>query len=117
MITEPVVPMTIFAVATFAALVVHGCLIRRQYEIARDAWELDGKPPGFAWRPLEASPIRSWARSKAYLRLLVGTPLWITRDERALALQKLFRFLFLVAAAAWLWTLSLIALHSFTNRS
>lgn len=110
MITEPTILMTIFCVATFATLVVYDRLVRKQYEIARDAWELDGKPPGFAWLPLEASPIRSWARSKAYFRLLVETPSWISQDARAVALQKLFRLFWFTAAGAWLWILSLTLL-------
>ncbi len=102
------VALSVIGVATLATLVLHGRLVRRQHEIARESWERDGSPPGFAWSPREASVVRSWARTAAYFRLLVGTPPWIVADGRARVLRARFRISSLVAFAAWAWFLSLI---------
>ncbi len=108
MITEPSLPMTLFCILTLATFVAYDRLVRRQYDVARDAWERDGKPPGFAWWPREASPMRSWPRTKAAFRLLVETPAWIGHDDRARTLHRQFRRLWLASAAAWLWFVTLI---------
>jgi hypothetical protein len=42
-----VVPFGVFFTARLAGFVAYERLVKRQYKIARDNWEADGRPPGF----------------------------------------------------------------------
>ena len=107
MLTTPDVPGIIFFAATIACFVAYDRLIRRQYEIAREQWERDGRPVGMFWAPPE-TPVRSWARGKAMFRLLVSTPGWIADDDASTRLQRTLRVLWLMGLAAWVWLAALL---------
>jgi hypothetical protein len=85
-------------------------LVRRQYEIAREAWEADDQPTGFGWLPprdpdmlfwVKESGMRSWARDRAFRRWMFSSPPWILADPEARRLQTRLRQVFFVAMGAW----------------
>jgi hypothetical protein len=97
------IPAVIFFAAGIALFVFYERLVKRQYEVARDAWEADGRPPGFAWAPPGTSTTRSWTRGKAMSRWIRSTPAWIEQDAIALSLQRRMRPLWFIGVGAWLW--------------
>lgn len=103
MFQEPMIPGIVFFLAGIGTFVCYDRLVRRQYKIAKDSWEADNRPPGFFWAPPETSVMRSWTRGRAYLRWIVTTPSWITRDNHARGLQRQLRILWLIGIGAWVW--------------
>lgn len=101
--TQPLIPGAIFLAAGIATLFLYERLVKREYEVAREAWEADGRPPGFAWAPPGTSVMRSWTRGAAYFRWIAQTPPWIREDAIARTLQRRLRLLWFTACAAWLW--------------
>jgi len=85
-------------------------LVRRQYEIAREAWEADDQPTGFAWLPprdpdmafwVRETGMRFWARARAVRRWTFSSPPWILRDPEARRLQTRLRQVFFISMGAW----------------
>jgi hypothetical protein len=103
MLTDPMIPGVMFLATGIASFFVYERLVKRQYRIAREVWEADGRPPGFAWAPPGTSVLRSSTRGMAYFRWIAQTPSWIKEDETARTLQRHLRTLWLTACAAWLW--------------
>ena len=97
----------IFMVATIASHLAFDHLVKHQYESAREEWEHDGRPIGVFWKPPDSSG-SSWARNIAMMRFLVKSPGWIQRDERAIALQRRLRGVWLCCLSAWLLLVVLI---------
>jgi hypothetical protein len=101
------IPAVVIFAAALGSFVAYELLVRREYAVAREAWEADGRPPGFAWAPAGTSVMRSWTRGKAYFRWIAETPSWIRQDKRARSLQTWLRILWITACAAWLWVVML----------
>jgi hypothetical protein len=97
------IPAVIFFASGIAMFVFYERLVKRQYEVARDTWEADGRPPGFMWAPPGTSTMRSWTRGKVMSRWILSTPAWINHDVIASSLQRRMRALSLVGTVAWLW--------------
>jgi hypothetical protein len=108
MLTTPAFPFALFFAAIIASFIAYDRLVRHQYETAREAWDLDGHPPGMFWAPAETSRVRFWARDSAMIRFLISTPPWISRDERATELHKRLRTFWLCGMAAWIWLAALL---------
>jgi hypothetical protein len=108
MLTEPMIPGAIFFVTGIATFFLYERLVKRQYQVAREVWEADGRPPGFAWAPPGTSVMRSWTRGKAYFRWIAETPSWIREDDIARTLQRQLRVLWLTGCASWLWLMILM---------
>jgi hypothetical protein len=72
-------------------------LIRYEYSFYRDAWEQDGRPNGFLFRPRESS---WWRGGIAFQRCALGwplyTPSWIRADPAAKALHRRLRWCVLI---------------------
>jgi hypothetical protein len=96
-------PGVIVFIALISCFVVYERLVKRQYEIARDAWEADGRPPGVFWAPAGTSVMRSWTRGGALTRWLWSSPSWVTADKKARELQRALRIAGAVGLLAWLW--------------
>ena len=110
MLTDPMIPGVIFMVLLLGSCFVYERLVKREYQVAREAWETDGRPPGFVWAPPGTSVLRSWTRGIAYFRWIAETPSWIRQDETARTLQRRLRMLWLTASVAWLWAVILALL-------
>ena len=108
MLANPDFPFAILCGLTIANFVVYERLVKRQYEVARDAWEEDGRPPGFVWAPSGTSVKLSWSRNVAYFRWLFVTPQWIRQDMRATSLQRQFRGIAVAELALMLWIIALV---------
>ena len=84
-----VLPYILFA-GFFVACITHFWfydeLVKRQYLIARAAWEADDRPPGFWWAGDGSSVMRSWPRNRVLLRWFWSTPAWVREDAEAQAL-------------------------------
>ena len=96
--------------AGLASFFAYELLVKREYAVAREAWESDGRPPGFAWAPPGTSVMRSLTRGVAYFRWIAGTPAWIRDDQRAHQLQLWLRVFSLMAGVAWLLVVGLALL-------
>ncbi len=72
-------------------------LIRYEYSFHRDAWERDGRPNGFLFRPPERTLFRS---AVAFQRCAFGwcfyTPQWIRADPSAKSLHSRWRWCTLI---------------------
>jgi hypothetical protein len=97
------VPAVIFFIAVISCFVVYERLVKRQYEIAREAWRADGGPPGFFWAPAGTSVMRSWTRGSALMRWLWSSPSWLTLDKQAQGLQLALRVSGTIGVLAWVW--------------
>jgi hypothetical protein len=98
----------IFFASSIGSFFVYERLVKRQYEIARDAWEAEDRPPGFVWAPPGSSTMRSWTRGKAMWRWTWSTPPWIRTDPTAHILQGYLRTLWASAMLAWVWGVTLM---------
>jgi|SRR5712692_7685773 len=81
------VALSVFGGALFTVLISAfyflDRLIRHEYQFHRDAWERDGRPVGYFFRPLEARWFRSgFAFQGCAFGWLFYTPQW-TRDDSA----------------------------------
>jgi hypothetical protein len=90
-------------------------LVRLQYASHRRKWEQDGKPCGFFFRPPETGVLgglfvtrtSSWAFQKCSVLLVLSTPQWMRKDQRALRLVIRLRVLTLASSAGvGVWLLS-----------
>lgn len=74
-------------------------LVRYEYENFREAWEQNGCPLGFFWKPPNSrfftSPMRYMARDRCAVMWLFVTPNWMQQDTRALSLVSRLRWLWL----------------------
>jgi hypothetical protein len=102
------IPTILFIASVIGSFFVYERLVKRQYEIARYAWEADDRPPGFAWAPPGTSVMRSWTRGKAMWCWTWLTPPWIRADPSARALQGYLRALSAAALLGWLWLLAIV---------
>src|SRR6266480_4840348 len=79
-------------------------LIRREYSFHRQAWERDGRPNGFLFRPPE---LRLFSSGMAFQRCSLSwpfyTPEWVRADATARTLHRRMRVCVLV------WNAGLIA--------
>jgi hypothetical protein len=107
------VPLAIFFVALLIVFVLYERLVKRQYQVAREVWEADGRPPGFGWAPPGTSVMRSWTRGKVMGRWIQSTPPWIRQDPTALALQRRMRLAWLIGIVAWLWMVAYALFQSY----
>jgi hypothetical protein len=96
-----VLAAAVFLACLLAGMYVYEKLVKRQYEIAREAWEADDQPPGFAWAPPGNSTTRSWVRSRAMWHLTWSSPEWIRSDLEAGRMQRRLRQLTFVQLVAW----------------
>jgi hypothetical protein len=72
-------------------------LIRHEYQFYRDAWERDGKPVGYLFRPPEATWFRSgFAFQRVAFGWLFSTPPWTHGDSTAKRLLSRSRWCVLV---------------------
>ena len=83
-------------------------LIRYEYAAHRDAWEHDGRPNGFFFRP----PDTTWLRSgMAFQRCALGwpfyTPSWVRGDPAARTLHRRMRWCLLI------WNVGIITFFVF----
>ena len=75
-------------------------LVRREHDRYLDAWERDGRPDGFFWRPDGASSFfrrfrSGWAMNRCTLVWLFWTPKWIVADAEVMRLLRRLRWLVL----------------------
>lgn len=78
-------------------------VVRLEYASYRSAWEPDGRPRGFFWRPSESTLFGSYfARQRFSLTWLFSTPTWAQHDQSASRLLKRLRRLVLA------WNLAII---------
>jgi hypothetical protein len=69
------------------------CLIRHEYQFHRDAWEKDGRPTGYLFRPPEATWFRSgFAFQRCALSWPLHTPRWVRDDLTAKKLLSRLRW-------------------------
>jgi hypothetical protein len=90
-----------FCVTSLASFVFFERLLKRQYSVAREAWEADGRAPGFFWAGEGTSTLRFWARSKVMFLWLVGTPDWIRADAQARATHRSLRVTWVLSLVVW----------------
>jgi hypothetical protein len=108
-----IVGMLLFLVPLLlACFLAFDRVVRRQYASHRSAWESDGRPRGFFWRPAEATVVRSYfAQQRLSLTWLFSTPHWARQDPSASRSLKSLRRLVLAwnvsmvvaAAVVWFW--------------
>ena len=56
-------------------------VVRAEYENAREAWEVDGRPRGFFWKAPECTVYRStWALNHVSFAWLFATPAWASHS-------------------------------------
>ena len=72
-------------------------LIRYEYQFHREAWERDGRPVGFFFRPPETSWLySSFAFQRCAFAWLFRTPQWTREDSAARTLLSRLRWCVLV---------------------
>ncbi len=93
-------------------------LIQHEYRFYREAWEEDGRPIGYMWRPREATWFgSSFAFHRCALTWVFRPPAWVSGDTTAEALLFRLRWLVLtwnvgfVALVIWL---AMVAPHNVT---
>ena len=98
MVTVALVVFGITLVAVlFSSFYFLDRLIRYEYQFHREAWERDGRPVGYLFRPLEASWFRSGlAFHRCAFGWLFYTPQWVRDDSAARALLSRLRWCVLV---------------------
>ena len=68
-------------------------LIRYEYEFHHHAWEQDGRPIGFFFRPPESTWFRSgMAFQRCALMWPLHTPIWVRGDPAARSLHRCLRW-------------------------
>jgi hypothetical protein len=82
---EQVIPGILFFASILPSFFVYERLVKREYEIARDAWEADNRPPGVFWAPPGTSAMRSLTRGRVMSLWIQSTPQWIRADPTARA--------------------------------
>ena len=107
-----VVPVLLLAPLLFYAFFLFDRLVQAEYQEHREAWEADGRPAGFFWRPpgsgfLAGGP----ARTRLALALLFRTPGWIAESPALTAQLRRHRGLVLV------WNVSILIAFAFFLRS
>src|SRR6266436_2152429 len=109
--------LTVCAVALITvllcALFTVSRLIQHQYQFHRTAWENDGRPIGYMWRPPEATWFRSqFAFHRCALAWPLSTPDWVHGDTAAEALLRRLRWLVLIwnvgAILLFLWAYTVL---------
>src|SRR6266704_3268357 len=94
--------VTLIAVL-FGAFYFLDRLIRYEYQFHREAWERDGRPVGFFFRPPETSWLHSsFAFQRCAFAWLFRTPQWTRDDSAARTLLSRLRWCVLV------WNISII---------
>jgi hypothetical protein len=95
------VALSFFGVTLFAVLISAfyflDRLIRYEYQFHRDAWDRDGRPVGYLFRPPEATWFRSgFAFHRCAFGWLFYTPQWTRDDSAARTLLSRLRWCVLV---------------------
>jgi hypothetical protein len=106
----------IFLVALIAVLIgalyFVDRLIRYEYQFHREAWERDGRPVGYFFRPPEISWFRgAYAGHCCAVGWLFYTPPWTRDDMTARTLLSLLRWCLLVWNVGILTFFGLVALY------
>jgi hypothetical protein len=91
------IPALLWAFATFDQVV------RWEFAEHRSAWERDGRPTGFLWRPSDVHIGSGAAAQRAMLRWVFWTPAWAAGDRVVARLIRRFRALVLV------WNIGVLA--------
>jgi hypothetical protein len=92
----------VLLVALTVNIIYFDRLLRREYSIARTAWEMDGRPSGFFSQP-STEVSRSWlTRSKAAVRWWLTTPSWVHADVAASSVHKRYQVWSWLSFGAWL---------------
>jgi hypothetical protein len=102
------VALTVFLVALIVFLISAfyflDRLIRYEYQFHREAWERDGRPVGYLFRPPEATWFRSgFAFQRCAFGWLFYTPQWTRDDPTATTLLSRLRWCVLI------WNIGIIA--------
>jgi hypothetical protein len=108
--------MTLLGLVLIAALVAAfyflDRLIQYEYRFHRDAWEGDGRPIGYLFRPAEATWFRSgFALSRCSLAWLFHTPAWADEDVGAASLLSRWRWCVLIWNVGFVIFLLLVLIH------
>jgi hypothetical protein len=93
-LTTVIVILAAFLISAFYFL---DRLIRHEYQFYRDAWEQDGKPTGYIFRPPEATWLGSgFAFQRVAFGWLFSTPPWTRNDSTAKRLLSRLRWCVLI---------------------
>jgi len=95
------IALTIFIVVLAGVLICAfyflDVLVRHEYQFHRAAWELDGRPTGYLFCPLEATLVRSrLAFGRLSMAWLFWTPQWVRDDSAARKLLSRLRWCVLI---------------------
>src|SRR5579859_7821139 len=90
---QPIILISFITLMTVLqyAFVLFDRLLRAEHDSHRAAWEIDGRPTGFFWRPSELAWFdvgSRMARMRLTLVWLFRTPPWVTQSP---ALARLLR--------------------------
>jgi hypothetical protein len=101
------VALAVFGLALLSALIAAfyflDRLIRHEYQFHREAWEQDGRPVGYLFRPPEGTWLRSgFAFHWCSFAWLFHTPPWVRDDSSAKRLLSRLRWFVLI------WNLGII---------
>jgi hypothetical protein len=110
------VALSIFGIGLFVVLIsaFHFLdrLIRYEYQFHREAWEQDGRPVGYLFRPPEASWFTSgFAFQRCAFGWLFYTPHWVRDDSVARPLLSRLRWCVLIWNIGFVVFFSLMLIH------
>jgi hypothetical protein len=116
MINVITVALGMFGLALLGALIAAfyflDRLIRHEYQFHREAWERDGRPVGYLFRPPEATWLRSsLAFHRCSFAWLFQTPAWVRDDSSAKRLLSRLRWFVLIWNIGSIIFFSLFFLH------
>jgi len=98
--TTTIVIFVVLIIGTFGLLhifLTFDNVVRFEYTKNREAWEADGRPHGFLWRPPECTLFRStWATHRLTLVWLFKTPFWASESSICKKNLVHFRIYFIV---------------------
>jgi len=107
-----VVPVVLLVPVLFYAFFLFDRLVQAEYQEHREAWEADGRPAGFFWRPPESRFLACGpARTRLALALLFRTPGWIAASPALTTQLRWHRWLVLV------WNVGILVAFVFFLRS
>jgi len=105
------IPVAVAATTLFPSFFAFDAIVKREYDLHREAWDADGRPSGMFWRPagyesLSRRERRSSGRATQRLMSvwLFRSPAWARDDVEAIRLLRRMRW-FWVA-----WCVGVVAL-------